>query len=141
VDKYHKTGAVTTDAAMGYVLGGQGKVGTGSRVPGLDADLGVEARVQQRLALTIDLNIELLEIIAGPTGQDNGVRWMMYRQSSALVKSQAFLQVISLPEADVAKPLQVQSKAWTRTFGFFGIGSTTQWKIPARPHSVIIEKG
>jgi hypothetical protein len=110
----------------------------GAALPGLSlSGLTIGASTDQKFALAIQLDVNLIKIVAGPVGA-GGARWQLYRQGERLEAFQPLVQTLQIARG--LRSLSVSVTAWVRRRGwFFGRLGGCQWTLPPRMFEVPLD--
>ncbi len=126
--------AASTELSVG--LGAGGDIGLpaiagqaiGAAVPGWsvkEAKLSVSADARSAFVLSLDFDVSLLEVQAGPVGA-GGARWNLYRHGQRLDVTQSLAHTVAVPKGTPSLKLAVT--VWVRESGFLG-GPARQWSF------------
>jgi hypothetical protein len=100
-----------------------------------DVKLSLSADAKFAFILSLDLDVSLLEIQAGPVGA-GGARWNLYRRGKRIDVMQSLAHTVVVPKGTASLKLAVAT--WIRESGFLG-GPATQWTFAPQRFTVSLE--
>jgi len=115
----------STGAAAGTATGGLVR----------DVKLSLSADAKFAFILSLDLDVSLLEIQAGPVGA-GGARWNLYRRGKRIDVTQSLAHTVVVPKGTASLKLAVAT--WIRESGWLG-GPATQWTFAPQRFTVSLE--
>ena len=100
-----------------------------------DMKLSLSADAKFAFILSLDLDVSLLEIQAGPVGA-GGARWNLYRRGKRIDVTQSLAHTVVVPKGTASLKLAVVT--WIRESGWLG-SPATQWTFAPQKFTVSLE--
>ena len=100
-----------------------------------DVKLSLSADAKFAFILSLDLDVSLLEIHAGPVGA-GGARWDLYRRGKRIDVRQSLAHTVVVPKGTASLKLVVET--WIRESNWLG-GPATQWTFAPQRFTVSLE--